>query len=194
MKQSLLALSAVLTTGLAAGCAGPDRLSAATATPPAPGELPQFKYLERRAAATVAVDDPSGSFTRVRIVPEFREVKPTPQEQQILGIQEPPKDEFAILYRPPPTPERGIDPIEGGLKTGTYGLGGADARAYGEVSTLSLIYGWGGAACGVYPLTTRMAGVWGPREPSAGVGGRDEILTGTEQKRTVAGRHTRLNE
>ncbi len=193
MNRSLLALSAVLTAGLAAGCAGDGRLSPAAAVPPAPAELPRFEHLERRGSATVAVEDPSGSFTRVRIVPEFKEVKPTPQEQQILGFQEPPKDDFAILYRPPPTPERGIDPIESGLKTGTYGLGGADARAYGEVSTI-LIYGWGGASTAVYPLAARMADVWWPREPTANIGGRDEILTGVDQKRTVAGKHARLNE
>jgi len=193
MNRSLPVLSAVLIAGFVLGCAVDGRLSPAAAAPSAPTELPRFEHLERRGAATVAVDDPSGSFTRVRVVPEFKEVKPTPQEKQILGIQEPPKDEFAILYRPPPTPERGIDPIGSGLITGTYGLGGADARTYGEVSPI-LIYGWGGASTAVYPVAARMADVWWPREPTASIGGRDEVLTGIDQKRTVAGRHTRLNE
>lgn len=193
MNRLLPAAWSALTAALVSGCAATDRNLAATGAPPALGELPRFEYLERRSGATIAIDDPSGRLTRVRVVPEFREVKPTPQEQKILGPQEPRRDEFALLYPPPPTPERGIDPMATGLKTGTYGRGGPEAGVYRELSAFATS-GWAGPDAGVYPLAARMAGVYGPREPAAGMGGREEVVTGVDRKRTVAGRHSRLNE
>lgn len=84
-------------------------------------ELPNLlDPYERKIAAKIDFEG-SRETTRIRIVPEFKPVEPTPEEKAILG--EPRKsvsDELLAFYRPPRGVEHGVSPLEGGAQYSSF--------------------------------------------------------------------------
>jgi hypothetical protein len=131
-----LALAALIVVG---GCQQPDR---AKTTPPTRAELPTFAQSEQRLPISVGIDG-SGAAARTRIVPEYPEIQPTPEERAILRIVEEPELDALAFYRAPRTPEDGVSAESFLMRVGIGGHGGAFVGrnvVYQRVST----YGRGG--------------------------------------------------
>ena len=99
------ALAAVL---LFTGCKQADRAQTAD---PTLDELPDFEAPVQISTALIGVEGRHATPARI-IVPTYERIEPTAEEKVILGIKEPPLPDALVLYRPAPTPERGISSEE----------------------------------------------------------------------------------
>jgi hypothetical protein len=188
MRIEQLAVTVMAVLALAAGCAAPQRpeLSAA----PTRAELPDLSASDRVLPINAGVDDRYAS-RAPRIVPEFKPVEPTPEERRIIGAPPESPIDFLALYRPP---RPGIDFHGAGILAGVGGVGGVDAGLERATVAYSSYFGLGGPAIGVDVVSGLMAGrspltPW----PAAGVGRRENIKTGVEFERHVAGKHDRVD-
>ncbi|MBW7907085.1 MAG: hypothetical protein LC135_11935 [Phycisphaerae bacterium] len=173
---------------LAAGCAAPQRPEVSAA--PTRAELPDLSASERVLPVSVGIDDRYAS-RAPRIVPEFKPVEPTPDERRIIGAPPEPPIDFLALYRPP---RPGIDFHGTGALAGVGGAGGADAGMEPAAVAYASYFGLGGPTVRVDVASGLVAGR-SPLTPwsAFGVGRRENIRTGVEFERHVAGKHDRVD-
>jgi hypothetical protein len=175
-----------------AGCASEKQEQVSAA--PTLDELPNLSREDRVLPIKIGIDDRYA--TRApRIVPEFKPVEPTPEERAILGPEPEPEIDFLALYQPPPSPQRGIDPLSrSGGTIGVGGKGGPDTA----LEPVRNIYGTnldrGGGVRGVDNLT-RIPWTMNLLMPPNmyGIGMDSKIRVGVGGERKIAGKHDRVD-
>lgn len=180
----ILIVTALAAALACAGCKQGDR--AATAAPTLE-ELPVLKPPPRVSAVQIGVEGRAPEQARI-IVPTYEKIEPTPEEQQILGIKDPPLPDALVLYRPPPTPERGIS----SESTELYGINEPGGIFVGREKAVPRYwnYGFAGRGYGTSLFDRVGAGVGRPRETPASTAFPWTMLAGEGELRQPAARET----
>lgn len=186
-----LGLCALLPLGCQSAVEPRSEITAA----PTLDELPNLKDpYERKIAAKIDFEG-SRETTRIKIVPDFKPVEPTPEEKAILG--EPRKsvsDELLAFYRPPRGPEHGVSPREGGAQYASFrayavgidvdpSRGGANYYVFGEAGRHAL----------PHSISREGAAVYGSQGLIIGYGLDYAVRIGYNPPRSKAERAPRLD-
>lgn len=109
---------------LACGCA---RTRPSISAPPTQDELAKLEPPVRSIAANVGVEGEDTNAHVVWVVPP-EPIKLTEEEKHILGLDEAKnKDDLLAFYHPQRGPEHGVYYERGGVRTFTFGIGGAQS-------------------------------------------------------------------
>lgn len=182
---------------LAAGCASPPPRSENPVVTAAPvlTELPAFPGLEQTLSATVRIEGQPSLAARTVIVPDLKEPPLTDAEKKALGIRDEGKDLLAF-YQPRVGPEHGrSDTDRGGVSTEIHGSGQLAARMQTSVHKTGVDpHSLGGPGV-ISDILARRVGHVSPFVSSIyGYGPSVYIVTGVDQERIVAGKHTRVGQ
>jgi hypothetical protein len=167
--------------------------------PPTLEELPDLKLAERKYPVRVGIVGQDSRVSRRRLVPPLDEVPLTELERQVLADEErrrpKPRDpDMLAFYRPEPGPAQGVSAEEWRLRTAVNGVAGG---LIGTTAAQKAVIGSddeGAASRGVYEVPISVPGLYPFSLPRYAIGPGQPIQVGEAPKRTVAGRHQRVDE
>jgi hypothetical protein len=164
-----LAVLTSLALAILAGCTSPRDVVTAT---PTVDELPDLSEAEGTFPVDVGVQGASDR-PRIVLVAPMPEPELTPEERQILGLDQDQGYDPLELYRPPIGAAQGVDPSAVGLLSGVGGgWGGSSVGLVLYPPLMGVGSDWAGAATGTstHPVSGASGGA--PKPQPAAVGPR----------------------
>jgi len=167
MRTTLrLAILTGLALPIVAGCTSTRDVVTAM---PTVDELPDLTEAEGTFPIDVGVQG-AADRPRIVLVAPMPEPELTPEEREILGLDQDLGYDPLELYRPPIGPEQGVDPFVGLLSGVGSGWGGLSVGLVPYPPLMGVGSGWGGAVTGIstHPVSRALAGA--PKPQPAAVG------------------------
>lgn len=168
MRTTLrLAILSGLALAIVVGCTSTRDVVTAM---PTVDELPDLSEAEGTFPIDVGVQG-AAERPRIVLVAPMPEPELTPEEREILGLDQDQGYDPLELYRPPIGPEQSVDPFAIGLLSGVgSGWGGPSVSLVPYPPLMGVGSGWGGAVTGIstYPVSRAFGGA--PKPQPAAVG------------------------